>query len=72
MVNSLEDLLRTAAQSTDWQREVVHRCAWCQHIMSADRTPQRVVALAAGTVVTDGMCNACGTRALAELQRRAA
>jgi hypothetical protein len=70
VTSSLEVLLRRAAHTADWERQVVHRCAWCQRIMGANGTFERPSEVTAGFVTTDGMCDECGYRALAHLERR--
>jgi DNA-directed RNA polymerase subunit RPC12/RpoP len=66
---TLESELKRAAAEADWSR-VVHRCAWCKRI--ADAHGHYVLALEPeeSTVITDGMCPPCGTRALAKLTAR--
>ena len=68
---SLDVLLRTAARSADWHREIVHRCAWCQRTVDGEGNPRSApVVLGPQTVTTDGMCNACGATALARIASR--
>jgi DNA-directed RNA polymerase subunit RPC12/RpoP len=66
---TLEPELKRAASEADWTR-VVHRCAWCKRI--ADGRGEYVSSreLEDDTVVTDGMCPPCGTRALALVAAR--
>ncbi len=71
MTPSLESVLEHAARAQDWQREVVHRCAWCQRIATSSGaygTPTRPVSPT--TPVTDGMCGSCATKALTKLRHR--
>jgi hypothetical protein len=68
-VDSLHVMLKRAASAEAWTH-VAHRCAWCQRVVDADGQYTDVGCLDASTVVTDGMCPACGTRALAELALR--
>ena len=70
---SLEELLRIAAQTADWDREVTHRCAWCQRVRREDGTFHRLAPVSSvRPIMTDGMCDECGTRALVHLERRRA
>jgi hypothetical protein len=70
---SLEGLLHAAATSADWNRDILHRCAWCQRIIDADGNPlSGTVELRPDTVVTDGMCKLCGAQALVSISRRRA
>jgi len=66
---TLDSELKRAAEQADWSR-VVHRCAWCKRVADAQGEYVLPRELDADTVVTDGMCPACGTRALALLARR--
>jgi hypothetical protein len=67
--HTLEFELKRAAAEADWT-QVVHRCAWCHRV--ADTRGEYVVSheLAPDTVVTDGMCPACGVRAMARVAAR--
>jgi hypothetical protein len=66
---TLEAELKRAAAAVDWSH-VVHRCAWCRRV--ADPQGHYVTSdnLDESTVITDGMCPTCGTRALAVLATR--
>jgi hypothetical protein len=64
---TLESELRRAAAEVDW-RHVVHRCAWCQRVADARGQYVAAVDLDESVVITDGMCPACGVRALAKLK----
>jgi hypothetical protein len=68
-MDPLDEMLKHAADADAWTR-VVHRCAWCQRIENERGEYTTLVALSASTVVTDGMCPPCGTRAMAELAAR--
>jgi hypothetical protein len=68
-MDTLDALLKTAAEA-DWAH-VVRRCAWCGRIADRHGRYVRVVVVEPETVFTDGMCPPCGTRALAQLTRRA-
>ena len=65
----LDSMLKLAAATDDWTR-VVHRCAWCQRFVDQNGEYTALVVLDATTVVTDGMCTACGMRAMAHLAAR--
>jgi DNA-directed RNA polymerase subunit RPC12/RpoP len=66
---TLESELKRAAAEVDWSR-VVHRCAWCKRVADAQGYYVASVGLDEATVMTDGMCPACGVRALAKLTAR--
>jgi hypothetical protein len=68
-MDSLDAMLKRAASADAWTR-VVHRCAWCQRVVDGQGNYAPIVVLDPTTVVTDGMCAECGTRALAELATR--
>jgi hypothetical protein len=68
-MDSLDEMLKHAADADEWTR-VVHRCAWCQRVENARGEYTNLAALSPTTVVTDGMCPPCGTRAMAELALR--
>jgi hypothetical protein len=68
-MDSLDEMLKHAADADEWTR-VVHRCAWCQRVENERGEYTALVALSATTVVTDGMCPPCGSRAMAELATR--
>ena len=68
--HTLESMLKQAAAADQWAH-VVHRCAWCKRIVDASGKYTNLVALdEATTVVTDGMCPPCGTRALGDIAAR--
>jgi hypothetical protein len=67
---TLEMLLATAARSSDWERMVVHRCAWCSRVADSERIYRVVTDAPRSTVTTDGMCPACAATALAQLAAR--
>jgi len=69
MGRELDAQLRLAAAADNWSH-VIHRCAWCQHILDASGVCTNVVAMDSASVATDGMCAACGTTALALLAER--
>ena len=66
---TLESELKRAADEADWSR-VVHRCAWCKRVADAQGHYVLAVELDESTVITDGMCPACGVRAMAKLTAR--
>ncbi|MBV9577853.1 MAG: hypothetical protein JO057_04605 [Chloroflexi bacterium] len=69
---TLETELKRAAAQVDWNH-IVHRCAWCKRVADAQGeyvSPRKLVALDDDVVATDGMCPACGARALAVLDAR--
>ena len=69
---SLETLLKTAARTTDWQHDVLHRCAWCGRVADANgdyREAPTHSRLEFAT--TDGMCPTCAAEAEARLAARA-
>ncbi len=68
-MDSLESMLKRAAGADEWTR-VVHRCAWCSRTLDVHGDYTDVVSIAPTVVVTDGMCQACGTKALAQLAAR--
>jgi hypothetical protein len=71
-MDALRLMLRQAARSDDWQRAVVHRCAWCKRVAAPDGTyDDRPRLVPATSVVTDGICPTCGAEALAQIRRRA-
>lgn len=70
--DSLAVMLEDAARTGDWQRGVVHRCAWCKRIRSTNGRRWLQRSVRQRVVVTDVMCEACGRRALAQLQLRRA
>ena len=67
--NSLEERLRRAAAADNWTH-VLHRCAWCRRLFDASGAYDTVIPFSATTVVTDGMCGACGARALTRISER--
>ena len=69
VMDSLDEMLKRAADADEWTR-VVHRCAWCQRVENERGEYAAFAALSASTVVTDGMCPACGRRAMADLAAR--
>jgi hypothetical protein len=71
VVDSLDVMLKRAAAADAWTH-VVHRCAWCQRVVDAHGEYANAACLDSSTVVTDGMCPACGTQALAQLALRRA
>jgi hypothetical protein len=66
---TLESELKRAAAEVDWSH-VVHRCAWCKRVADAQGTYVSARDLAPDMVVTDGMCPACGARAMARIAAR--
>ncbi len=62
----LEAMLRRASEADNWSH-VIHRCAWCKRVFDASGACTSVVALDNSMVATDGMCPACGARALAQI-----
>ena len=68
-MDSLNSMLKRAAGADEWTR-VVHRCAWCRRTLDKHGEYTDVLNLAPTVVVTDGMCAACGTRALAQIAAR--
>jgi len=69
VMDSLDEMLKRAAGADEWTR-VVRRCAWCQRVENERGEYTTLVALSPTTVVTDGMCPACGRRAMADLAAR--
>jgi hypothetical protein len=67
--HTLESELKRAAAEVDWTH-IVHRCAWCKRIANAQGTYVSMRELAPDTVVTDGMCPACGELAMARIAAR--
>jgi hypothetical protein len=67
---TLATLLAAAARSSDWQRLVVHRCAWCSRVADCQSIYRVMPDAPRSTVTTDGMCPACAARALAQLAAR--
>jgi hypothetical protein len=67
---ALDSLLKVAAEA-EWTR-VVQRCAWCGRVANERGQYGVAVVVDADTVFTDGMCPACGARALASLADRRA
>jgi hypothetical protein len=70
-LETLDDMLKAAAEADGWTR-VVRRCAWCRRAIDAQGEHLNLALLKADTVITDGMCAACGTQALATLASRRA
>ena len=66
----LEAMLKLATLADNW-RQVIHRCAWCKRMFDErSGACTTFVAFGASTVTTDGMCAACGRRALAQIAGR--
>ncbi len=61
--------LRIAASGDNWS-SVIHRCAWCHHLLDESGARTNVVAMDSSAIATDGMCAACGATALARLSQR--
>ena len=72
VVHGLDAMLRLAASTRDWTRDVVHRCAWCSQVVTGTGQVDPAAASAGDStrVETHGMCEACATRALAQLAAR--
>jgi hypothetical protein len=68
---TLDDMLKRAADVDGWT-QVVRRCAWCGRTIDAQGEHVAVALRPGDSVVTDGMCAACGTKALAHLASRRA
>ena len=69
-VLDLESILRQAATVAGWTR-VLHRCAWCNHFFNERGEHHIAVPIADDAVVTtDGLCRACGIRALLDISTR--
>jgi hypothetical protein len=66
----LDALLTEAARSPDWDRRMVHRCAWCTRVADANNVYRLAQNLHAVTATTDGMCPDCAATALARLTAR--
>jgi DNA-directed RNA polymerase subunit RPC12/RpoP len=66
---SLERMLRVAAVADNWSH-VIHRCAWCERSFDRTGAYTNVVARSKASLTTDGMCPACGARALAQIGER--
>jgi hypothetical protein len=64
-------MLKRAASADAWTH-VIHRCAWCQRVVDTNGEYTSLASLDPSVVVTDGMCPACGSRALAHLALRRA
>src|SRR5262245_36610536 len=67
--SGLEAMLKLATVADNW-RYVIRRCAWCKRIFDERGAYTTIVAFNASTVTTDGMCAACGRRALAQIAAR--
>jgi hypothetical protein len=67
--HTLELELKRAAAAVDWS-DVVHRCAWCKRVANAQGDYVSTLQFAPETVVTDGMCPACGRLAMARIAAR--
>jgi hypothetical protein len=67
--HTLELELKRAADQADWSC-VIHRCAWCNLVANAQGEYVSSHELAPGSVVTDGMCPACGRLAMARVAAR--
>jgi hypothetical protein len=70
-VPDLEVMLQRATAADNWS-QVIHRCAWCRRVFDENGAYGNVVALHTGSVATDGMCPACGARALRQIAARRA
>jgi hypothetical protein len=68
-MDSLDSMLKRAASADEWTR-VIHRCAWCRRTLDPQGSYTDLASLESTVVVTDGMCAACGTKALAEIAAR--
>jgi hypothetical protein len=68
-MDSLDSMLKRAAGADEWTT-VVHRCAWCRRTLDPHGSYTDLVSLEPTVVVTDGMCAACGTKALAQIAAR--
>jgi len=68
-MDSLDSMLKRAASADEWTR-VVHRCAWCRRTLDKQGSYTDLVSLEPTVVVTDGMCAACGNKALAQISAR--
>lgn len=68
-MDSLNSMLKRAAGADEWPR-VVHRCAWCGRTLDPYGSYTDLECLETTVVVTDGMCSACGTNALAQIAAR--
>jgi hypothetical protein len=66
----LDTLLAAAARSSDWERLVVHRCAWCSRVADSESIYRVMPNASRSTATTDGMCPACAATALAQLAAR--
>ena len=65
----LEEMLRSASAAENWSH-VIHRCAWCKRVFDADGVCSSIVPFDETTVATDGMCPACGARAMGQIRAR--
>jgi hypothetical protein len=63
-------MLAAAARSTDWDRAVIHRCAWCSRVADPQTVYQPARAPLALGATTDGMCPDCWVDALQRLAAR--
>jgi hypothetical protein len=68
-MDTLTRKLRLAAREGNWGL-VIHRCACCRRVFDEHGAYGSVIAFDASTVATDGMCPACGARALEQIARR--
>jgi predicted RNA-binding Zn-ribbon protein involved in translation (DUF1610 family) len=68
-METLSAMLKCAADADAWTR-VVRRCAWCRRVANEQGEYAAISVLDPQAVVTDGMCPACGRRALVEVMAR--
>jgi len=68
-MSSLQSMLRRASAADNWTH-ILHRCAWCKRLFDEHGAYGNVVAFDPASVATDGMCPACGARALAQISER--
>jgi hypothetical protein len=68
-MDDLDTLLKRAAEAKNWPN-VLHRCAWCNHLFDEHGTCRAVMAIKPKVVATDGMCERCGANALAAIRAR--
>jgi hypothetical protein len=64
---TLHSMLAAAARSTNWEREVIHRCAWCSRVADADNVYRAVGDSRPIGAVTDGICPDCWADAMQRL-----
>jgi hypothetical protein len=71
MVPDLDAMLRRSTAVDNWS-QVIHRCAWCRRVSDENGAYGNIVAIDTARVATDGMCPACGARALRQIAARRA